>query len=446
MKAVLDHVGIAVKDLGAALAFYRDALGLEVEAPEEVASQHVRAHFLPVGESSLELLEPTSPDSPIAKYVEKKGPGLHHITLRVDDINAAIAQLKTHGVRMIDELPRPGAEGSTIAFVHPAATHGVLVELKQAGRADRGSGGRDQGSGIRDQAPRRSEAPRVDAVQRFTLGDLELISLCDGFIHLDGGSMFGTVPKPLWEKKAPSDARNRITLAMRPLIVRGARTMIIDAGLGDKENAKFQDIYGVERARNLDHTLAEAGLAVDDIDIVLASHLHFDHAGGFTRREASGRLRPRFPRAQYIVRRGEWDDATHPHERNRASYLQDNYVPLAEAGVLQLVDDDATIMPGVRVRRTGGHTMHHQMALIESGGKTAAFVADMMPTTAHLPEAWIMGYDLYPMDTLAAKKAFVPQAVAQDILVFFEHDPALAAGYIREVDGKRRIEPAPGRP
>ncbi|HWF84851.1 MAG TPA: methylmalonyl-CoA epimerase [Vicinamibacterales bacterium] len=445
MKAVLDHVGIAVKDLGAALAFYRDALGLEVEAPEEVASQHVRAHFLPVGESSLELLEATSPDSPIAKYVEKKGPGLHHITLRVDDIDAAIAQLKAHGARMIDEQPRPGAEGSMIAFVHPTATHGVLVELKQVGIRDQGSGIRDQGSGIADQGARAREAPRVDAVQRFTVGDVELISLCDGFIHLDGGSMFGTVPKPLWEKKTPSDGRNRITLAMRPLIVRGARTMIIDAGLGDKENAKFQDIYGVERARNLEHTLAEAGLAVDDIDIVLASHLHFDHAGGFTSREASGRLRPRFPRAQYIVRRGEWDDATHPHERNRASYLQDNYVPLADAGVLQLVDDDATIMPGVRVRRTGGHTMHHQMVLIESRGKTAAFVADMMPTTAHLPEAWIMGYDLYPMDTLAAKKAFVPQAVAQDILVFFEHDPAVAAGYIRDDDaGKRSIVPALG--
>jgi len=220
--------------------------------------------------------------------------------------------------------------------------------------------------------------------------------------------------------------------------------MIIDAGLGDKENAKFEDIYGVARERNLDHTLAEAGLSADDIDIVLASHLHFDHAGGFTMRDASGRIRPRFPRAQYIVRRGEWEDATHPHERNRASYLLDNYVPLADAGVLQLVDDDATIMPGVKVRRTGGHTMHHQMVLIESGGKSAAFVADMMPTTAHLPDAWIMGFDLYPMDTLAAKKAFVPEAVARDILVFFEHDPVLAAGYIREEAGKRRVVPATG--
>jgi glyoxylase-like metal-dependent hydrolase (beta-lactamase superfamily II) len=220
--------------------------------------------------------------------------------------------------------------------------------------------------------------------------------------------------------------------------------MIIDAGLGDKDSDRFHEIYGVDRARNLDHTLAEAGLTPEDIDIVLASHLHFDHAGGFTVRDAGGRIRPRFPRAQYVVRRGEWEDATHPHERNRASYLADNYVPLADAGVLQLVDDDQTIMPGVRVRRTGGHTMHHQMVLIESGGQTAAFVADMMPMRAHVPSAWIMGFDLYPMDTLAAKKQFVQEAIEKNTLVFFEHDPLVAAGYIREESGKRHVVPALG--
>src|SRR5262249_29551382 len=213
--------------------------------------------------------------------------------------------------------------------------------------------------------------------------------------------------------------------------------MLVDAGLGDKNDAKFREIYGVDRSRNLDQTLAEAGLPADDIDIVLASHLHFDHAGGFTVRDASGKVRPKFPMAQYLVLRGEWPAATHPTERNRASYLLDNYVPLAEAGVLQMVDDDQTIMPGVRVRRTGGHTMHHQMIQIESGGKTAAFVADMMPTTAHAPDAWVMGYDLFPLDTMAAKQQFVKEAVAKETLVFFEHDPAVAAGYIREQDGKR---------
>lgn len=131
MKAVLDHIGIAVSNLDDALAFYRDALGLDIEAPEEVESQRVRAHFVPVGESALELLEATAEDSPIAKYVVKRGPGLHHITLRVDDIDAALAQLKARGVRLIDDVARPGAHGSRVAFIHPASAHGVLVELKQ---------------------------------------------------------------------------------------------------------------------------------------------------------------------------------------------------------------------------------------------------------------------------------------------------------------------------
>ena len=444
MRAVLDHVGIAVRDLAAALAFYRDALGLEIEAPEDVASQRVRAHFLPVGEAKLELLEATAPDSPIAKYTDKRGPGLHHITLRVDDIHAALAQLKARGARLIDEEPRPGAEHSLVAFVHPSSAHGVLVELKQSPGDSRQPAVGSQQSTTSPQPPSpKPPASRPDlSVRRFTIGDLELVSLSDGLIRLDGGAMFGIVPKPLWEKQAPADGRNRVTLAMRPLIVRGARTMIIDAGLGAKDSAKFHDIYGVDRTRSLEVTMAEAGIAPEDVDIVLATHLHFDHAGGFTYRDAGGRVRPTFPRAQYIVRRGEWEDATHTHPRNRASYLADNFVPLAEAGVLQLVDDDATIMPGVKVRRTGGHTMHHQMVFIESKKKTAAYVADLIPTIAHLPDPWIMGFDLYPMDTLAAKQRFLKEALEQDMLVFFEHDPVVAAGYIRERDGKRRVEPA----
>jgi glyoxylase-like metal-dependent hydrolase (beta-lactamase superfamily II) len=278
---------------------------------------------------------------------------------------------------------------------------------------------------------------------RFSLGNFELISVSDGFFRLDGGSMFGVVPKTMWSAVAPADARNRIQLSMRPLVVRGARTMIIDAGMGDKESEKFHQIYGVERtAGQLDRSLEAAGLAPEDVDIVLASHLHFDHAGGFTDRDASGRLRPHFPRAQYIVRRGEWEDATHPSVRTRASYLLDNYAPLAEAGVLQLVDDDQTIMPGVRVRRTGGHTPHHQMVIIESGGQTAAFVADLIPTTAHLPEVWVMGYDLFPLESMAAKQRFVAEAIEKNILVFFEHDPLLAAGFLKEEQGKRRVVPA----
>ena len=419
MRAILDHIGIAIRDLPGVLAFYRDAFGFEIVESEDVGSQRVRAHFMPVGEPKLEFLEATAPDSAIAKYIEKRGPGLHHIALRVEDIRAALAHLKALGVRLIDEQPRPGAEHALVAFIHPSAAHGVLVELKQAPAAHLPS-----------------------AVTRHQIGDLELISLCDGFFRLDGGSMFGTVPKTMWSRKREPDDRNRITLAMRPLIVRGARTMIVDAGLGDKEDGKFNDIYGVDRARHLDHSLAEAGLSAEDIEIVLATHLHFDHAGGFTARNAAGRLVPRFPKAQYIVRRGEWEEATHLNARTRASYLLDNYVPLADAGVLQLVDDDQTIMPGVTVRRTGGHTKHHQMVVIESGGSAAAFVADLIPTTAHVADPWIMGFDVSPLETLAAKQAFAAEAIARNMLVFFEHDPLVPAGYLREEGGRRRAVPA----
>jgi glyoxylase-like metal-dependent hydrolase (beta-lactamase superfamily II) len=275
------------------------------------------------------------------------------------------------------------------------------------------------------------------------VGDLELTPLLDGFFRLDGGAMFGVVPKTLWEKRIPADEKNRITLAMRPLLVRGnGKTMVIDAGIGDKMDAKNTAIYGIDRSRNLDHSLADAGLDASHIDLVLASHFHFDHAGGFTTRDAAGNLAPRFRRARYVARTGEWEDATRPHERNRASYLQENFVPLMNAGVLDLVAGDESVAPGVRVVRTGGHTMHHQIVLLESGGRTAVFTADLIPTTAHVDGPWIMAYDLYPMDTLAFKRTFVRDAIDREYLIFFEHDPAIAAGYIRERDGRKYVEPA----
>jgi methylmalonyl-CoA epimerase len=422
VKARLDHIGIAIKDLDAALTFYRDALGLEIEETEEVASQRVRAHFIPVGEPALELLEATASDSAIARYIEKRGPGIHHITLRIPDIRAALANLKAKGIRLVDDAPRPGAEGALVAFVHPSSAHGVLVELKQA----------------------RPAVDRFAVPTRHVVGRLEVISLSDGFYHLDGGAMFGVVPRTLWEKRLPPDDRNRIPLGLRPLVVRGDRTLLIDAGCGDKMNAKSADIYGLERTYHLDYALNEAGLSADDIDLVLASHLHFDHVGGFTRRDNDGRVVPRFSKARYVVHRGEWEDATHPHERNRASYLPEDFVPLREAGVLDLVDDDAEVMPGVRLRRSGGHTRHHQVVMIESQGETAVFTADMYPTSVHVPDPWLMGYDLYPMDTLAFKRTFVREAIEREYVVFFEHDPSLAAGRIRESGGRRTVERVDG--
>src|SRR6478672_2784093 len=219
MKAILDHVGIAVDDLDAALQFYREALGLEVETPEDVPNQQVQAHFVPVGQSSdrgagapgvrLELLVATSPESPIAKFIEKRGPGLHHITLRVDDIRSALAQLKARGARLVDNEPRIGAEGALVAFIHPSSAQGVLIELKQAA-------GSSVGRVLSD--PAAAAGPKGPAlqVQRYPLGDLELISVSDGFFRLDGGSMFGVVPKTMWSQKTQPDERNRILLAMRP--------------------------------------------------------------------------------------------------------------------------------------------------------------------------------------------------------------------------------------
>jgi methylmalonyl-CoA epimerase len=424
VRAVLDHIGIAVSNLDDALAFYRDALGLEIEASEDVASQRVRAHFIPVGQSRLELLEATASDSAIARYIEKRGPGIHHITLRVENIRAALDRLKARGVRLVDDAPRPGAEGALVAFVHPSSAHGVLVELKELPSAHQAA------------------AFEVDLrPKRFDLGSLRLTSVNDGTFRLDGGAMFGVVPRPLWERKAPPDHRNRILLGMRPLVVEAEwGRMIIDCGAGDKMDAKRADIYALDRRRHLDHALADAGLSADSFDFVLATHLHFDHFGGATRRGVDGSLEPRFPRAMYFIRHAEWDDATHPHERNRASYLPDDFLPLEKAGVIGFYDADQEIQPGVRVVRTGGHTGQHQIVFVESGGGTAVFTADLIPTTAHVQDAWIMGYDLFPMETLAFKKRFIRDAIEREYLIFFEHDPCIAAGYIREKDGRRYVE------
>ena len=274
----------------------------------------------------------------------------------------------------------------------------------------------------------------------MTFGELELIPLSDGAFALDGGAMFGVVPKPLWERRAPADLRNRIRLGLRPLLVRMAgHTVLIDAGIGDKMGAKEQDIYSIDRSATLDQSLSASGIGPEAIDVVITTHLHFDHVGALTRREGD-HLVPRFPAARHVVRRQEWEDATHPHERNRASYLSDNFLPLASAGLVDFIDADTEVLPGIRVYRTGGHTAHHQLVRIDSAGRTAVFVADLIPTIAHVDPAWIMGYDLYPMDTLTYKKAFLKEAIAGEYVIFFEHEPAIPAGVIREQGSRLLVE------
>jgi methylmalonyl-CoA epimerase len=418
MRAVLDHVGIAVADLDLARRFFADALGLQIHAPEDVISQRVRAHDVGLdGTASLELLEATAPDSPIAGFVAKRGPGLHHLTLRVDDIGAALSHLSSKGVRLIDKVPRVGAGGALIAFIHPTAAHGVLVELKQV-----------VGHRVRLE------------VGTLTVGDLQLRVLHDGPFRLDGGAMFGVVPRPLWEPLAPADDRHRIQLAMRPLLVEADwGRMLVDCGVGEKMPEKAREIYELDRTRTLDHALESVGLTSEAIHLVLPTHLHFDHFGGATSRVGT-RLVPRFPRARYLIRAAEWHDATHPHARNRASYLQDDFVPLDEARVVDRFDADGLIRPGVRVERTGGHTGQHQIVYVEGGGRTVVFVADLIPTTAHLQDPWVMGYDLFPMETMAFKQRFIREAIEREYLIVFEHDPLVAAGYIREQTGRRFVE------
>ena len=274
------------------------------------------------------------------------------------------------------------------------------------------------------------------------LGDLEFHILCDGHCYLDGGAMFGVIPKTLWEKKAPPDSRNRIKLAMNCLLIfAGGKRILVETGAGDKWTPKLRDIYNLEGPRLLDR-LRDYGLKDHDIDVVIDTHLHFDHCGGNTRIERDKAVAA-FPCARYIVQRGEFEHATHPNERDRASYCPENYMPLQEAGKLSLLEGDRVIAAGVEVIRVPGHTAHMQCVKLSGGGKTAFFFADLIPTTAHLPLPWIMGYDLYPMMTLENKKRWIPQVANEGWLALFGHDPAVQAGYLRERDGKWEVEPVP---
>ena len=275
------------------------------------------------------------------------------------------------------------------------------------------------------------------------LGDLELIPLSDGFFRLDGGAIFGVVPKPLWERKIPADARNRIPLGMRCLLIEHPDGLVlIDTGAGDKESEKFYGIYGIENSAiggvgptQLESALGQAGFAPTDVTLVINSHLHFDHAGGNTRRREFGGPVASFPKARYVARRGEWDWAHHANERTSASYFPHNYDPLQAAGQLELIDTDAEILPGISLRHTPGHTPHHQGVLIESGGERMFYLADLAPTTAHVPLPWIMGYDVEPLVTLESKRRLWAEASSEAWTMVFEHDAVHAFGRI-VADGK----------
>ncbi len=253
-----------------------------------------------------------------------------------------------------------------------------------------------------------------------------------GSLWLDGGAMFGVVPKPLWVRRAPADDRNRIPLAMRCLLVETDQAnVLVDMGLGNKESDKFRSIYGVSNEgapTRLESSLSDLGVAPSDIDVVVATHLHFDHAGGGTVRDEDGTVRPAFPRARYVVSRGEYEFARLDNERVRASYIPANFEPLAAAGCLELVEGGSEVVPGVKLEPTPGHTPHHQSVRIDLGGEVVLFLADLVPTVAHLPLPWIMGYDVEPMVTLESKRALLTRAAEKGWWLAFEHDPFVAWG------------------
>jgi glyoxylase-like metal-dependent hydrolase (beta-lactamase superfamily II) len=258
------------------------------------------------------------------------------------------------------------------------------------------------------------------------LGDWTLHTIEAGALWLDGGAMFGSVPRPLWSRTNPPDERNRIPLAMRCLLMVGhGRKVLVDVGLGDKNDAKFRDIFRVEDDPTLESSLAAAGHPIETVTDVVLTHLHFDHAGGATRREG-GTLVPRVPNAKYYVQRRNWENAHQPNPRERASYMGENFDPLAEAGVLEFWDGASKPWPGVEVITAEGHTRGQQLLRIEGGGQAVYYVADLIPTASHVRIPFVMGYDMAAIETMSEKRALLERAAAENAWVCLEHDPVTA--------------------
>jgi glyoxylase-like metal-dependent hydrolase (beta-lactamase superfamily II) len=284
---------------------------------------------------------------------------------------------------------------------------------------------------------------------RTTLGDLELTILTDGPYLLDGGAMFGVVPKPLWEKRMPANERNQIVLGTNTVVVRtGQHTVVIETGIGNKLNAKMRAIFDAQQL--LPASFAAAGIKPEEVDTVINTHLHFDHCGWNTTRQEDGSITPTFPNARYFVHRGEVEHGHLQLERDAVSYLSDNYDPLIRNGQMTLieppVDGETEIVPGVKVAVFPGHTAQMMAVMLDSGGKRACYISDLIPTSAHLDVTWVMGYDLDPLTCIAQRQRFLSRAIPEHWLVLFTHDHDQPIGYVEWGDkGKpvlRKTEPA----
>jgi glyoxylase-like metal-dependent hydrolase (beta-lactamase superfamily II) len=275
---------------------------------------------------------------------------------------------------------------------------------------------------------------------RITLGDFELTALSDGIYHLDGGGFFGVVPKVLWSKKVEVDANNRVPTGLNSVLVRGGgKNVLIETGIGNKLPEKMAALYG-QPAKLLDD-LNAAGIAPEDIDIVINTHLHFDHCGWNTVRR-NGAIAPTFPNAKYYVQEGEWEHA-HEGQRDAVSYFTENYDPLVTSGQMQLLRGDQEIAPGISIKVFPGHTRDMEAVIIQGGGKTACYISDLIPTSAHLELNWVMAFDLYPLETIESRKRYYSRALPEKWLTMFTHDPKLPWAYLeKDARGKIITKPA----
>lgn len=271
------------------------------------------------------------------------------------------------------------------------------------------------------------------------LGAFEIHAISDGSFMLDGGQMFGVVPKALWSKRIGADERNRIRWGLTCLLIRtGSLNILVETGIGDKWDAKLAQIYGIDHNVTLPLGLQNVGLTCEDVDIVINTHLHFDHCG-WNVRYVDGELFPTFPRARYLIQRGEWEDALHANERNRASYIE-RFFAAAEPQT-EFLDGDTEIVPGVRVEVAAGHTRCMQCVRVESHGQLALYPSDLVPSSAHLDYAWMTSFDLYPLQTLANKKRILQELLEANGLLVFCHDALIPWARVASVDGKISAQP-----
>lgn len=277
---------------------------------------------------------------------------------------------------------------------------------------------------------------------RTVLGDFELTICTDGTYLLDGGAMFGVVPKPMWEKQCPADEQNRVLLGANTVIVRtGKHTIAIETGLGNKLPQKLREIYGASEM--LPKSLEAAGVRPEEVDIVINTHLHFDHCGWNTKRNDAGQIVPTFPNARYFVHRGEVEHGHKQLERDRISYISDNYDPLVESGQMTLIDGNhADIVPGISCEVYPGHTAQLMAVHIDSAGQRASYISDLIPDSAHLNVSWVMGFDLFPLTSIEERKRFYQQAIPEKWLVLFTHDHNHPMGRIElNEKGKPELRP-----